>query len=78
MIRCGDSPLKQGVRPSDGLFEIAAEVHADKGYAEFRLKSIFYQGLGKAEGVPMDGFMLWAHKQYTKLWMESAVRKVRR
>jgi hypothetical protein len=66
------------VRSSDGLFEIATEVRLDKGYAEFRLKSVFYQGLGKATGVPMDGFMWWAHKQYTKLWMESAVRNVRR
>jgi hypothetical protein len=78
LIRCGDSPLKRDVRPSDGLFEIAAEVHIDKGYAEFRLKSVFYQGLGKAAGLPMEGFMLWAHKQYTKLWMESAVRNVKR
>lgn len=80
VIRCGDSPLKSEVRPSDGLFEIGAKVNPDKGYAEFRLKSVFYQGLGKVEGnkQPMDGFMWWAHKQYTKLWMESAMRNVKR
>jgi hypothetical protein len=78
LVRCGDSPLKRDVRPSDGLFEIAAEVHVDKGYAEFRLKSIFYQGLGKAEKKPIDGFGEWLHRQYTKLWMESAVRNVKR
>ena len=70
------------VRASDGLFEIDAEVNVDRGFAEFRLKSIFYQGLGKVGveggGPPMDGFMLWAHRQYTKLWMESAVRNVKR
>jgi hypothetical protein len=78
LVRCGDSPLKRDVRPSDGLFEIAAEVNVDKGYAEFRLKSIFYQGLGKAEKKPIDGFGEWLHRQYTKLWMESAVRNVKR
>ena|SRR2546421_12238572 len=78
LVRCGDSPLKQDVRRSDGLFEIATQVCVDKGYAEFRLKSVFYQGLGEAAGKPMDGFMWWAHKQYTKLWMESAVRNVKR
>ena len=81
LIRCGDSPLKTDVRATDGLFEIAAEVNVDKGFAEFRLKSVFYQGLGKVDeggGQPMEGFMLWAHKQYTKLWMESAVRNVKR
>jgi hypothetical protein len=77
LIRCGDSPLNRDVRPSDGLFEIAADVHVDKGYVEFRLKSVFYQGLGRAQGVPVEGFILWAHKQYTKLWMESAVRNVK-
>lgn len=82
LIRCGDSPLNapNGPRPSDGLFEITADLHADEGFCEFRLKSLFYQGLGKsATGEPpMHGFMLWAHYQYTKLWMESAVRNVMR
>jgi hypothetical protein len=66
------------VRPSDGLFEIATAVRVDKGYAEFRLKSVFYQGLGEAQGKPVEGLMWWAHKLYTKLWMESAVRNVKR
>jgi hypothetical protein len=54
---------------------MTAAIHADEGFAEFRLKSVFYQGLGKSETgePPMQGFMLWAHRQYTKLWMESAV-----
>jgi hypothetical protein len=82
LIRCGDSPLNSpsSPRPSDGLFEITADLHADEGFCEFRLKSIFYQGLGvSATGEPpMQGFMLWAHRQYAKLWMESAVRNVMR
>jgi len=65
------------VRASDCLFEVGVNVYHDRGFAEFRLKSVFYQGLGKADKVPMEGFMLWAHKQYTKLLMESAVRNCR-
>ncbi|KIV92846.1 hypothetical protein PV10_04110 [Exophiala mesophila] len=82
LIRCGDSPLKSpdGQRPSDGLFEISAETDFDKGFAEFRLKSVFFQGEGVVEDKtkePMDARTKWAHQQYAKLWMESAVRHVR-
>ena len=78
IVRCGDSPLKREVRADDGLFEMEAEVNMEKGYAEFRLKSVFYQGMGKAEGPPMGPFMWWAHKMYTKGMMEGAVRNVKR
>jgi len=76
LVRCGDSPLNTGVRPSDGLFEITAIVKKDEGVAEFGLKSVFYQGLGKAEreGSPMPAYMEFLHRLYTKLWMETAVR----
>ncbi|KAJ5499388.1 hypothetical protein N7453_008439 [Penicillium expansum] len=75
VVRCGDSPRIREVRPSDGLFEIAAVVKRDQGVAEFSLKSCFYQGLGKAEGAPMDDKIAWAHRQYTKLLLETAVLK---
>ncbi|KAK4995017.1 hypothetical protein LTR66_005072 [Elasticomyces elasticus] len=80
IVRCGDSPMKKDVRASDGLFEMAAFVREEEGVAEFQLKSCFYQGLGKVEGStrPMPAWMEWAHRQYTKLWMESAVRNVMR
>jgi hypothetical protein len=82
LIRCGDSPLHNPDtnRPSDGLFEISATTDFDKGFAEFRLKSIFYQGEGEAQDKthgPMSGTMLWLHTLYTKLWMESAMRHVK-
>ncbi|KAL1305540.1 hypothetical protein AAFC00_007150 [Neodothiora populina] len=76
IVRCGASPLDKSVRPSDGLFEMRAEVNKDEGVAEFQLKSCFYQGLGKAEGKPMPPFIEFLHRQYTKLWMETAVRNV--
>jgi hypothetical protein len=76
VVRCGDSPMKTAVRASDGLFEMGADVKQD--VVEFRLKSCFYQGLGKSEtgSPPMDALSVWAHKLYTKLWMESAIRNV--
>jgi len=77
LFRCGASPLDHpdSARPGDGLFEMSAEAKFDQGYAEFRLKSVFYQGEGKAEKAPFDGdpFMQWAHREYAKLWMENAV-----
>ncbi|PGH16188.1 hypothetical protein AJ79_01955 [Helicocarpus griseus UAMH5409] len=73
IVRCGDSPLNRDVRPSDGLFEMSASINKDEGVAEFGLKSVFYQGLGKAEGEPMPSHIVWLHRQYTKLWMETAV-----
>lgn len=53
LVRCGDSPLKTDVRESDGLFEVSARVNKDEGAAEFGLKSVFFQGLGKADKVPL-------------------------
>lgn len=75
IVRAGDSPLKRDVRESDGLFEMTAVINRDEGVAEFGLKSILYQGLGKAEGA-MPAHITWLHQQYAKLWMESALRKV--
>ncbi|TVY38618.1 hypothetical protein LCER1_G008841 [Lachnellula cervina] len=76
VVRCGGSPLEQGVRASDGLFEMGVQIKKDEGVAEFRLKSVFYTGLGKAEGPPMPAHVFFAHKLYTKLWMETAVGNV--
>lgn len=76
VVRCGDSPRKKGLRESDGLFEIRAEIKREEGVAEFQLKSCFYQGLYKAEGKPMPPHIEFLHRQYTKLWMETAVWNV--
>ncbi|KAB8074895.1 hypothetical protein BDV29DRAFT_156154 [Aspergillus leporis] len=78
VVRCGDTPRKQGVRPSDGLFEMSAVVKPDEGIAEFGLKSCFFQGEGKAESQPMPALIVWLHKQYTKLLAETAIRNVLR
>lgn len=77
-MRCGDSPTIKDVRASDGLFEMVAQVKKDEGVAEFQLKSCFYQGLGKADKGPMPWHVEMAHRWYTKLWMETAVRSLLR
>ncbi|KIX09116.1 uncharacterized protein Z518_00194 [Rhinocladiella mackenziei CBS 650.93] len=82
LFRCGDSPLHSPdtSRPSDGLFEICAKADLDKGFAEFRLKSVFYQGEGdvpdKSKG-PMPPHLVYLHQLYTKLLMESAMGHVK-
>ncbi|KAF7373344.1 14-alpha sterol demethylase Cyp51B protein [Mycena sanguinolenta] len=74
-VRCGDSPLNSGVRASDGVFEMSAVVKEGEGVAEFGLKSVFFSGEGKSEGT-MPAHIQYAHRLYTKLWMESALRRV--
>jgi hypothetical protein len=76
VVRCGDSPLKTGVRDSDGLFEMGVNINKEEGVAEFRLKSVFYKGLGKADSKPMPDHIEFAHRLYTKLWMETAIGNV--
>jgi hypothetical protein len=83
LIRCGDSPLHNpdSTRPSDGLFEICATTDLNKGFAEFKLKSIFYQGEGDAQDktkAPMSPTICWLHQQYAKLWMETAMSHVKK
>lgn len=68
--------MKKDVRDSDGLFEMSAVIERDEGIAEFGLKSVFYQGLGKAVGAPMPAYVEFLHRQYTKLLMETAVENV--
>lgn len=62
------------VIPAEGLGGIWG---AGKGAeVEFSLKSVFYKGLTKTEGPPMPLWMEYAHKLYTKVWMETAIFNV--
>ncbi|KAI5798840.1 hypothetical protein EDC01DRAFT_649469 [Geopyxis carbonaria] len=76
VVRCGDSPLKKEVRPSDGLFAMGVAINNEEAVAEFSLKSVFYQGLGKSNGTdpPMPAWMAFLHRQYARIWIEFAVR----
>ena len=76
VVRCGGSPKIRGIRDTDGLFEMGVQIDKEKGEAEFRLKSVFFQGLGKAKSKPMPEWIEFAHRQYTKLWMETAIWNV--
>ncbi|APA13924.1 hypothetical protein SS1G_11291 [Sclerotinia sclerotiorum 1980 UF-70] len=72
-VRCGDSPMVTGVRDSDGLFEMKASIDKNEGVAVFELKSVFFKGTGKYTEKPMPEHIEFAHRLYTKLWMETAV-----
>lgn len=77
IVRCGDSPLNHHPRPSDGLFAMEVSTDDDAQLATFHLKSVFVDTTpqGKDSQPLPPGFQL-AHRWYTKLWMESATRKV--
>lgn len=77
IVRCGDTPRNQGVRDSDGLFEMSAVVKRDQGVVEFGVKSVFYQGLGVAPNKPMPEHIEFAHRVYAKLLLDSAIAYVR-
>ncbi|KAH8690278.1 hypothetical protein BGW36DRAFT_390508 [Talaromyces proteolyticus] len=78
IVRCGDTPSKTGVRESDGLFEMSVDVKKDQDVAVFYLKSVFFNGLsGPKEGPgPMPYHIELLHREYDKIWMESALRNV--
>ncbi|KAJ5589715.1 hypothetical protein N7450_003687 [Penicillium hetheringtonii] len=57
------------------VLEKTDESITEEGIAEFKLKSCFYQGEGKADAAPMGPVMTWLHQQYTKLWLETAILK---
>ncbi|KAJ5327669.1 hypothetical protein N7541_008775 [Penicillium brevicompactum] len=63
------------VEKTDDRIVIAAVVKKEQGVVDFSLKSCFYQGLGTADAPPMDEKVAWAHRQYTKLLLETAILK---
>ncbi|KAF1999238.1 hypothetical protein P154DRAFT_621100 [Amniculicola lignicola CBS 123094] len=77
VVRCGDSPHNAGLRPSDGLFSMEVTKDEDKGIATFHLKSVFVNTTEEGRNsVPLNWRFQFAHRLYTKLWMETAVRNV--
>ena len=76
VVRCGDSPRVQQPRPSDGVFEMVALQHPELGEVEFQLKSVFFNSetASAQHGVPWH--IEFAHRWYTKVLMESAVRSL--
>lgn len=77
IVRCGDSPLNQHPRPSDGLFSMEVSTDDEAQMATFHLKSVFVNTTPQGKDAqPLPWNFQLAHRWYTKLWMESATRKV--
>ncbi|CAG8388967.1 unnamed protein product [Penicillium salamii] len=74
LIRGGDKVSKAELRPMDGLIELRVQVKDE--LVEFGFKSLFFQGLGRSDRLPMPGFVVWLHEQYAKALLESGVRHV--
>ncbi|KAF5019321.1 hypothetical protein F66182_8678 [Fusarium sp. NRRL 66182] len=77
-VRCGDSPRNQGLRASDGLFQISAVIDKQHEEVELRLKSVLFSSEGKIEGKrgPMPPLMEELHQWYARIWSETASWKL--
>ncbi|KAK4178558.1 hypothetical protein QBC36DRAFT_288413 [Triangularia setosa] len=71
VVRCGDTPRNTGPRDSDGLFVISASVDKARGEVVLGLKSCFFNGNSRVEGIqgPMPGWMEELHRWYSRLWL---------
>ncbi|KAH3964690.1 hypothetical protein HBH98_189060 [Parastagonospora nodorum] len=77
IVRCGDSPLNKDHRPSDGLFSMEVSTDDKAQMATFHLKSNFVNTTPEGkDSQPLPWNFQLAHRWYTKLWMESATRKL--
>ncbi|KAF2713811.1 hypothetical protein K504DRAFT_473039 [Pleomassaria siparia CBS 279.74] len=77
VVRCGDSPLEAGPRPSDGLFSMEVTKDEQAQTATFHLKSVFVNTTPEGkDNQPLPWHFQFLHRLYTKLWMETAVRKL--
>lgn len=77
-VRCGDSPRKQALRGSDGLFVIGAVVDDARGEVELTLKSCLFPSQGKVMGIkgPMPSWMEELHQWYARIWSETGSRRL--
>ncbi|KAI6092668.1 hypothetical protein F4821DRAFT_224596 [Hypoxylon rubiginosum] len=79
-VRCGGSPLRVGLRDSDGLVFFSARIDREAQQAEFRLKSALFSSGGTfAEGAPhpIPQKIVFAHKWYVRMLVASAVANVK-
>jgi hypothetical protein len=75
VVRCGDSPLNEAPRPSDGLFSMEVETDKEKQTATFHLKSVFVDTTPEGKNAkPLPWHMQYLHRLYTKIMMESAIK----
>ncbi|RAH84650.1 hypothetical protein BO86DRAFT_228186 [Aspergillus japonicus CBS 114.51] len=76
LIRGGDKTCNRGLRPLDALIEVAARVDKENHVAEFGFKSLFFQGAGRTDRLPMPGAVVWLHELYAKILLKSGVQYV--
>ncbi|CAG7967871.1 unnamed protein product [Penicillium salamii] len=76
LIRGGDSTSNRGLRPLDAFIEVTARVDKENNVAVFGFKSLFFQGLGMTNKLPMPGPAVWLHELYAKMLLKSGVRYV--
>jgi hypothetical protein len=76
-VRCGDSPLNTEHRPSDGLFSMEVTTDDAAQTATFHLKSVLVNTTADGKDAqPLPWPFQFAHRLYTKLWMETALKNV--
>ncbi|KAF2205366.1 hypothetical protein GQ43DRAFT_407586 [Delitschia confertaspora ATCC 74209] len=77
VVRCGDSPLNTAQRPGDGLFSMEVTEDEEAQTATFHLKSVFVDTTPEGKNAqPLPWHFQFLHRAYTKLLMETAVRKL--
>ncbi|KAJ5317658.1 hypothetical protein PENANT_c004G00407 [Penicillium antarcticum] len=76
LIRGGDKVSNNGLRPLDALMELSVRAKPEEDSIQFGFKSLFFQGLGKSDKLPMPAPVIWLHEQYAKALLESGVRHV--
>ncbi|OJK02138.1 hypothetical protein ASPACDRAFT_40956 [Aspergillus aculeatus ATCC 16872] len=76
LIRGGDKTCNRGLRPLDALIEVAARVDKENNVVEFGFKSLFFQGIGRTDQLPMPGPVVWLHELYAKILLKSGVQYV--
>ena len=57
---------------------MSTKINEEEKVVEFGLKSVFFQGLGKASGPPMSPTIQWLHVEYAKLLLEGGLLSVAR
>ncbi|CAK7273862.1 hypothetical protein SEPCBS119000_005876 [Sporothrix epigloea] len=73
IVRAGDTPRKQGLRPSDGLFVISATVDKVHDEVELSVKSVFFSSEGKIAGKKgnMPRWVEELHQWYSRILNET-------
>ncbi|KAI1184001.1 hypothetical protein F5B17DRAFT_102660 [Nemania serpens] len=80
VVRCGGSPMDSGLRKSDGLIFLSAKIDPEQEQAVFHFKSaLFSSGAPKVKDAvtALPPKMVFLHKLYVRMLLQSAVRNVK-